>query len=159
MQKDIVNLDHLNANSNMWPTSDCLASVLLIYSNLQELDHVPFLSCNWFLICSVCHLPNSCRHTIISKFFGDKSPNCAGACDYCRNPKAVRAQLERAAALSTKTEKSKEATGPFGFQQGLYEGGKKGYGFERQDNFSCIPEMLIFGLIQCNIKVMMNLSD
>ncbi|XP_038552693.1 ATP-dependent DNA helicase Q5 [Micropterus salmoides] len=75
-----------------------------------------------------------CRHATISKFFGDKTPNCAGACDYCRNPKAVRAQLERAAALSTKIEaQSKEPKGAFGFQPGLYEGGKKGYGFERYD--------------------------
>ncbi|XP_044187725.1 ATP-dependent DNA helicase Q5 [Thunnus albacares] len=75
-----------------------------------------------------------CRHATISKFFGDKTPNCAGACDFCRNPKVVRAQLERAAALSTKTEaQSKEPKGPFGFQPGLYEGGKKGYGFERFD--------------------------
>nr|XP_020453477.1 ATP-dependent DNA helicase Q5 [Monopterus albus] len=76
-----------------------------------------------------------CRHAIISKFFGDKMPNCAGACDYCHNPKAVRAQLERAAALSTKTEaaQSKEPKGPFGFQPDLYGGGKKGYGFERYD--------------------------
>ncbi|GLD60569.1 ATP-dependent DNA helicase Q5 [Lates japonicus] len=75
-----------------------------------------------------------CRHAIISKFFGDKAPNCAGACDYCRNPKAVRAQLERAATLSTKTEaQSKEPQGPFGFQADTYGGGKKGYGFERYD--------------------------
>ncbi|XP_069005850.1 ATP-dependent DNA helicase Q5 [Embiotoca jacksoni] len=76
----------------------------------------------------------SCRHATISKFFGDKTPNCAGACDFCRNPKAVRAQLESATALSTKTEaQSKEPRGPFGFQPNLYEGGKKGYGFERYD--------------------------
>lgn len=82
-------------------------------------------------------LPTSCRHATISKFFGDKCPNCAGACDYCCNPKVVRAQLERAATLSTKTEaQSKAPKGPFGFQADLYEGGKKGYGFERQDNFS-----------------------
>ncbi|XP_035511640.1 ATP-dependent DNA helicase Q5 [Morone saxatilis] len=76
----------------------------------------------------------SCRHATISKFFGDKTPNCAGACDFCRNPKAVRAQLEKATALSTKTEaQGKGPTGPFGFQPGLYEGGRKGYGFERYD--------------------------
>lgn len=87
-----------------------------------------------FLISGVSCLPSSCRHATISKFFGDKLPNCAGACDYCRNPKAVRAQLERAAALSTKIEaQSKEPKGAFGFQPSLYEGGKKGYGFERQD--------------------------
>ncbi|XP_073351291.1 ATP-dependent DNA helicase Q5 [Pagrus major] len=76
----------------------------------------------------------ACRHATISKFFGDKTPNCAGACDFCRNPKLVRAQLERAATLSTKTEaQSKEPKGPFGFLADQYQGGKKGYGFERFD--------------------------
>ncbi|XP_068434853.1 ATP-dependent DNA helicase Q5 [Clinocottus analis] len=76
----------------------------------------------------------ACRHATISKFFGDQTPNCARSCDFCRNPKAVRAQLERASALSTTTgAHSQEAAGPFGFQRGLYEGGRKGYGFERFD--------------------------
>lgn len=76
-----------------------------------------------------------CRHAIISQFFGDKSPNCAGACDFCRNPKVVRAQLEKAAVLSTRTvaAQSNKPKGPFGFQADLYGGGKTGYGFERQD--------------------------
>ncbi|XP_016517349.1 ATP-dependent DNA helicase Q5 isoform X3 [Poecilia formosa] len=76
-----------------------------------------------------------CRHANISKFFGDKTPKCAGACDFCLNPKVVRAQLERAAALCTKTEEgqSGEPKGPFGFMPEQYEGGKKGYGFERFD--------------------------
>lgn len=90
-------------------------------------------SCVSFVL--VCHCPPlSCRHATISKFFGDKAPTCTGACDYCRNPKAVRAQLERASALSTKIQaQSDEPSGAFGFQADLYEGGKKGYGFERQD--------------------------
>ncbi|XP_071374808.1 ATP-dependent DNA helicase Q5-like [Centroberyx affinis] len=76
-----------------------------------------------------------CRHATISKFFGNQAPNCAGACDFCRNPKAVRAQLEKAAVLSTKTgaAQSKEPRGPFGFDRDLYAGGRKGYGFERYD--------------------------
>ncbi|XP_029364751.1 ATP-dependent DNA helicase Q5 isoform X2 [Echeneis naucrates] len=76
-----------------------------------------------------------CRHAIISRFFGDKAPNCAGSCDYCSNPKAVRAQLERAAVLSSNTlaVQSKEPKGPFGFHPGIYEGGNRGYGFERYD--------------------------
>ncbi|XP_031588470.1 ATP-dependent DNA helicase Q5 [Oreochromis aureus] len=76
-----------------------------------------------------------CRHATISKFFGNTAPNCAGACDYCRNPKLVRAQLERAAALSTKigAAQSSEPKGAFGFQPDTYGGGKKGYGFERYD--------------------------
>lgn len=81
--------------------------------------------------------PTSCRHATISKFFGNTAPNCAGACDYCRNPKLVRAQLERAATLSTKigAAQSSEPKGAFGFQPDTYGGGKKGYGFERQDDF------------------------
>ncbi|XP_074553419.1 ATP-dependent DNA helicase Q5 [Halichoeres trimaculatus] len=76
----------------------------------------------------------SCRHATISKFFGDKPPNCAGACDFCQNPKLVRAQLARATALTTKTQAvSAERRGPFGFLQDQYEGGRKGYGFERYD--------------------------
>lgn len=76
-----------------------------------------------------------CRHATISKFFGNAAPNCAGACDYCRNPKLVRAQLERAATLSTKigAAQSSEPKGAFGFQPDTYGGGKKGYGFERYD--------------------------
>ncbi|XP_008303712.1 ATP-dependent DNA helicase Q5 [Stegastes partitus] len=76
-----------------------------------------------------------CRHDTISKFFGDQSPNCAGACDFCSNPKVVRAQLARAAVLSSNTHaaQSNKPKGPFGFQADLYEGGKKGYGFERFD--------------------------
>ncbi|XP_034068821.1 ATP-dependent DNA helicase Q5 isoform X2 [Gymnodraco acuticeps] len=76
----------------------------------------------------------ACRHTTISKFFGNKTPNCAGACDFCRNPKLVRAQLEKGSSLSTKTKaQSSQPSGPFGFLPGFYEGGKKGYGFERFD--------------------------
>lgn len=75
-----------------------------------------------------------CRHATISKYFGDQAPNCAGACDFCSNPKVVRAQLARAAVLSTKTyAQSKQPSGPFGFLADQYEGGKKGYGFERYD--------------------------
>ncbi|XP_073699986.1 ATP-dependent DNA helicase Q5 [Garra rufa] len=76
-----------------------------------------------------------CRHATISQFFGNQKPNCAGACDFCRDPKLVRAQLARAAALSTRTgpAQSTAPKGPFGFDPTLYAGGRKGYGFERYD--------------------------
>ncbi|XP_045576258.1 LOW QUALITY PROTEIN: ATP-dependent DNA helicase Q5-like [Salmo salar] len=76
-----------------------------------------------------------CRHATISKFFGDQKPDCAGACDYCRDPKAVRAQLEKGATLCTKTgaARSTQPRGPFGFDRDLYAGRRKGYGFERHD--------------------------
>ncbi|XP_036408637.1 ATP-dependent DNA helicase Q5 [Megalops cyprinoides] len=77
----------------------------------------------------------ACRHATISQFFGDARPNCNGACDFCKNPKAVRAQLEAASRLSTTTgpAQSKEPRGPFGCDPELYAGGRKGYGFERYD--------------------------
>ncbi|XP_061606467.1 ATP-dependent DNA helicase Q5 [Phyllopteryx taeniolatus] len=74
----------------------------------------------------------SCRHVTISKFFGDQPPNCAGACDYCSNPKGVRTQLEAVVNTSISVQ-SKEPNKPFGFNLELYEGGKRGYGFERYD--------------------------
>ncbi|XP_030646238.1 ATP-dependent DNA helicase Q5 [Chanos chanos] len=98
----------------------------------KEQDKAPIL--DFEAMVAFCE-QEGCRHATISKFFGDKAPNCAGACDYCRNPKAVRAQLERAAALSTRTgpAQSKKPSGPFGFDPELYAGGRKGYGFERFD--------------------------
>ncbi|XP_077395036.1 ATP-dependent DNA helicase Q5 isoform X2 [Festucalex cinctus] len=68
----------------------------------------------------------SCRHATISKYFGDQPPNCAGACDYCSNPRGLRAQLEAAFNTSIAAQ-SKEPKKPFGFDQELYGGGKKGY--------------------------------
>ncbi|XP_064171993.1 ATP-dependent DNA helicase Q5 isoform X2 [Anguilla rostrata] len=80
----------------------------------------------------------ACRHATISQFFGDGRPDCAGACDFCRDPRVVRAQLEAAARLSTRTgpAQSREPSGPFGFDPQLYAGGRKGYGFERYDEDS-----------------------
>ncbi|RVE69332.1 hypothetical protein OJAV_G00076640 [Oryzias javanicus] len=53
----------------------------------------------------------SCRHASISKFFGDKTPNCAGACDFCQQ------RAQRSLRLPA----------------GPLRRGKKGYGFERYD--------------------------
>ncbi|KAG5263135.1 hypothetical protein AALO_G00282960 [Alosa alosa] len=76
-----------------------------------------------------------CRHATISKFFGDAAPACAGSCDFCRNPKLVRAQIARAAVQrSGHTGPAHSAPrGPFGYDKDLYAGGRKGYGFERFD--------------------------
>ncbi|XP_055079781.1 ATP-dependent DNA helicase Q5 isoform X2 [Periophthalmus magnuspinnatus] len=75
-----------------------------------------------------------CRHATISRFFGDQPPKCGGACDFCSNPKMVRAQIARAAVLSSKSHAhSEKPAGPFGFIADQYEGGRKGYGFERYD--------------------------
>ncbi|TRY66286.1 hypothetical protein DNTS_023459 [Danionella cerebrum] len=77
-----------------------------------------------------------CRHATISEFFGNEKPKCAGACDFCRDPKLVRAQLARAATLSTSrmgAAQNAEPRGAFGCDPELYAGGRRGYGFERYD--------------------------
>ncbi|XP_063077117.1 ATP-dependent DNA helicase Q5 [Engraulis encrasicolus] len=75
-----------------------------------------------------------CRHATISKFFGDAVPDCNKSCDFCQNPKLVRAQLARAAVSNTRTTaEHAKPTGPFGYDKDLYAGGRKGYGFERHD--------------------------
>lgn len=98
----------------------------------KEQDKAPIL--DFEAMVAFCE-QEGCRHATISQFFGNQKPNCAGACDFCRDPKLVRAQLARAAALSTRTgpAQSAEPRGPFGFDPGLYAGGRKGYGFERCD--------------------------
>ncbi|XP_058625610.1 ATP-dependent DNA helicase Q5 isoform X2 [Onychostoma macrolepis] len=98
----------------------------------KEQDKAPIL--DFEAMVAFCE-QEGCRHATISQFFGNQKPNCAGACDFCRDPKLVRAQLARAAALSTRTgpAQSAEPRGPFGFDPELYAGGRKGYGFERCD--------------------------
>uniref|UniRef100_A0A8C4ZA61 ATP-dependent DNA helicase n=1 Tax=Gadus morhua TaxID=8049 RepID=A0A8C4ZA61_GADMO len=76
----------------------------------------------------------SCRHATISKFFGNAPPSCSGACDFCRDPRKVRAQLEKASAgTRIAGAQSHAPPGAFGFDRDLYAGGRKGYGFERHD--------------------------
>ncbi|KAK1799216.1 hypothetical protein P4O66_007469 [Electrophorus voltai] len=98
----------------------------------KELDKAPIL--DFEAMVAFCE-KEGCRHATISQFFGDQKPNCDGACDFCHNPKVVRAQLERASALSTRTEPARrsEPRGPFGFDPELYAGGRKGYGFESDE--------------------------
>ncbi|XP_065119144.1 ATP-dependent DNA helicase Q5 isoform X2 [Paramisgurnus dabryanus] len=98
----------------------------------KEQDKAPIL--DFDAMVAFCE-QEGCRHATISQFFGDQKPNCAGACDFCRDPKLVRAQLARAATLTTRTgpAQSTQPSGPFGFDPGLYAGGRKGYGFERYD--------------------------
>ncbi|KAG7281148.1 hypothetical protein CRUP_032851, partial [Coryphaenoides rupestris] len=60
-----------------------------------------------------------CRHATISKFFGNAVPSCSGACDYCRDPRVVRAQLEKASTLSTRIANQTQAPrGAFGCPSG-----------------------------------------
>ncbi|XP_045428159.1 ATP-dependent DNA helicase Q5 isoform X3 [Pipistrellus kuhlii] len=69
-----------------------------------------------------------CRHAAIAKYFGDAPPACTKGCDHCKNPAAVRKQLD---ALERSSSWSRTCIGPSqgsGFDPELYEGGRRGYG-------------------------------
>ncbi|KAM3845384.1 ATP-dependent DNA helicase Q5 isoform 2-T3 [Vipera latastei] len=78
-----------------------------------------------------------CRHAAIANYFGDDVPQCNKSCDYCKNPAAVKKQVE-ALQHSTKTW-SRTYIGPSAsswnaYDPELYGGGKRGCGgFERYD--------------------------
>ncbi|NWS73397.1 RECQ5 helicase, partial [Crotophaga sulcirostris] len=81
-----------------------------------------------------------CRHAAIAKYFGDATPPCNKCCDYCKNPGAVRKQLESLEHCSSSW--SKTCIGPSGsswdsYDPELYEGGRRGCrGFSRYDEES-----------------------
>ncbi|XP_053903907.1 ATP-dependent DNA helicase Q5 isoform X2 [Malaclemys terrapin pileata] len=78
-----------------------------------------------------------CRHAAIAKYFGDVAPPCNKCCDYCKNPGAVKKQLD-SLELSTNSW-SRTCIGPTGssrdaYDPELYEGGRRGSGgFSRYD--------------------------
>ncbi|KAG8129048.1 putative ATP-dependent DNA helicase protein [Naja naja] len=80
---------------------------------------------------------NFCRHAAIANYFGDDVPQCNRSCDYCKNPVAVKKQVE-ALQHSTKSW-SRTYIGPSASSWNacdpeLYGGGKRGCGgFERYD--------------------------
>uniref|UniRef100_A0A4W3JVP6 ATP-dependent DNA helicase n=1 Tax=Callorhinchus milii TaxID=7868 RepID=A0A4W3JVP6_CALMI len=73
-----------------------------------------------------------CRHAAIARYFGDSVPACNRACDFCKTPEIVSKQLDSLHRLDLcKAQASiQEPQGPFGYIPDLYEGGRKGYGFE-----------------------------
>ncbi|XP_053851095.1 ATP-dependent DNA helicase Q5 isoform X2 [Vidua macroura] len=78
-----------------------------------------------------------CRHAAIAKYFGDATPPCNKCCDFCKNPGAVKKQLEALERCSNSW--SKTCIGPTGaswdsYDPELYEGGRRGCrGFSRYD--------------------------
>ncbi|KAK6479836.1 ATP-dependent DNA helicase Q5-like [Huso huso] len=80
---------------------------------------------------------DGCRHAAIAQYFGDEKPRCNKSCDFCKNPAAVRNQLESSRCLGsggrTRIGPAATSTGPFGYDRELYAGGRRGYGFERYD--------------------------
>ncbi|XP_063816674.1 ATP-dependent DNA helicase Q5 isoform X2 [Pseudophryne corroboree] len=83
-----------------------------------------------------------CRHAAIASYFGDEKPLCNMCCDCCKNPRAVKQQIEHLQGLllngrsRTSIQQPGAPSGPFGYEPGLYEGGKKGYGFAKYDSDS-----------------------
>ncbi|NXY16967.1 RECQ5 helicase, partial [Atrichornis clamosus] len=81
-----------------------------------------------------------CRHAAIAKYFGDVTPPCNKCCDFCKNPGAVKRQLEALECCSNSW--SKTCIGPTGsswdsYDPELYEGGRRGCrGFSRYDEES-----------------------
>ncbi|NWI97423.1 RECQ5 helicase, partial [Pitta sordida] len=78
-----------------------------------------------------------CRHAAIAKYFGDVTPPCNKCCDFCKNPGAVKRQLESLERCSNNW--SKTCIGPSGsswdaYDPELYEGGRRGCrGFSSYD--------------------------
>ncbi|XP_064890162.1 ATP-dependent DNA helicase Q5 isoform X3 [Columba livia] len=81
-----------------------------------------------------------CRHAAIAKYFGDVTPPCNKCCDYCKNPGAVKRQLESLERCTNSW--SKTCIGPTGssrdnYDPELYEGGRRGCrGFSSYDEES-----------------------
>ncbi|XP_032932357.1 ATP-dependent DNA helicase Q5 isoform X3 [Catharus ustulatus] len=78
-----------------------------------------------------------CRHAAIAKYFGDVTPPCNKCCDFCKNPGAVKRQLEELERCSNHWNKTCiRPTGSSwdGYDPELYEGGRRGCrGFSRYD--------------------------
>ncbi|NWZ98586.1 RECQ5 helicase, partial [Nesospiza acunhae] len=78
-----------------------------------------------------------CRHAAIAKYFGDATPPCNKCCDFCKDPGAVKRQLEELERCSNSW--SKTSIRPTGsswdsYDPELYEGGRRGLkGFSRYD--------------------------
>lgn len=86
-------------------------------------------------------LRHRCRHAAIAKFFGDAIPQCNKYCDHCKNPAAVKKQVEALERSSSSWNRS--CIGPSAsswndYDSDLYEGGRRGFGgfsryeFEKQ---------------------------
>ncbi|XP_054832143.1 ATP-dependent DNA helicase Q5 [Eublepharis macularius] len=75
-----------------------------------------------------------CRHAAIAKYFGDAVPQCNKCCDYCKNPAAVKKQLEALEQCTNSWNRTHIGRSAFSSDPELYEGGRRGYGgFDKYD--------------------------
>ncbi|NWU77086.1 RECQ5 helicase, partial [Onychorhynchus coronatus] len=81
-----------------------------------------------------------CRHAAIAKYFGDVTPPCNKCCDFCKNPGAVKRQLESLERCTNNWSKTciEPASSSWDtYNPELYEGGRRGCrGFSRYDEES-----------------------
>ncbi|XP_020858314.1 ATP-dependent DNA helicase Q5 isoform X1 [Phascolarctos cinereus] len=78
-----------------------------------------------------------CRHAAIARYFGDAPPPCSKGCDHCKNPGAVRKQLDALESSSSWSKTQIRSSRGNGSDSELYEGGRRGYdGFGRYDEDS-----------------------
>ena len=83
-----------------------------------------------------CEDAGICRHSVFSKYFGDKVRDCGDKCDVCSDPKGVKKKLEGYQAFLVQKEgNSRLGSGALVITNGdngddidsdLYEGGRRG---------------------------------
>ncbi|OXB61128.1 hypothetical protein ASZ78_013691 [Callipepla squamata] len=111
----------------------------------KELSKIQFWDCSFILQLNFSNSTHEyhwvrCRHAAIAKYFGDVTPPCNKCCDYCKNPEALKKQLEALERCSNNW--SKTCIGPTdsswdSYDPELYEGGRRGCrGFSRYDEES-----------------------
>uniref|UniRef100_G1N0A0 Uncharacterized protein n=1 Tax=Meleagris gallopavo TaxID=9103 RepID=G1N0A0_MELGA len=126
----------ISAQNPVQPDLGCLQGWVIHHLSVQP---VPFSSME-VIPRSFFLLSPRCRHAAIAKYFGDVTPPCNKCCDYCKNPEAVKRQLEALERCSNNW--SKTCIGPTGsswdsYDPELYEGGRRGCGgFSRYDEES-----------------------
>nr|XP_056712068.1 ATP-dependent DNA helicase Q5 [Euleptes europaea] len=69
-----------------------------------------------------------CRHAAIAKYFGDATPQCNKCCDYCKNPAAVKKQLEALEQCTNSWNRTHIGSSANSSDPELYEGGRRGCG-------------------------------
>ncbi|XP_068932497.1 ATP-dependent DNA helicase Q5 isoform X2 [Petaurus breviceps papuanus] len=68
-----------------------------------------------------------CRHAAIARYFGDAPPPCSRGCDHCKNPGAVKKQLDALERSSSWSKTQIRSSHGNDSDSELYEGGRRGY--------------------------------
>ncbi|KAK9299216.1 hypothetical protein QLX08_007721 [Tetragonisca angustula] len=65
---------------------------------------------NFEKVVSYC-LEVKCRHTVLSKYFGDSPPLCKDKCDACRNKDSVQSRISQFETFQTRSQSQSKFTG------------------------------------------------